>query len=32
MVTVANHATIKKTESVQVDGPTVHWNQKLGAL
>ncbi|KAI9433078.1 hypothetical protein BJY52DRAFT_1422825, partial [Lactarius psammicola] len=31
-VTVANRATIKKTESVQVDGPTVHWNQKLGAF
>ncbi len=31
-VTVINHATMKKTESVQIDGQTVHWNQTLGAL
>ncbi len=31
-VTVTNHATVKKTESVQIDGQTVHWNQRLGAL
>ncbi|KAH8993506.1 hypothetical protein EDB92DRAFT_410865 [Lactarius akahatsu] len=31
-VTVTNHTTTKKTESVQVDGQTVHWNQKLGAF
>ncbi len=31
-VTVTNHATIKKTESVQADAQTVQWNQTLGAL
>ncbi|KAH8987281.1 hypothetical protein EDB92DRAFT_1817965 [Lactarius akahatsu] len=31
-VTVVNHATIQKTKSVQIDGQTVHWNQRLGAL
>ncbi|KAF8268213.1 hypothetical protein EI94DRAFT_1206671 [Lactarius quietus] len=31
-VTVTNHATIKKTESVQIDGQTVHWSQKLEAF
>ncbi|KAH9069788.1 hypothetical protein EDB83DRAFT_2314155 [Lactarius deliciosus] len=31
-VTVTNHTTTKKTESVQVDGQTVHWNQELDAL
>ncbi|KAH9038968.1 hypothetical protein EDB85DRAFT_361772 [Lactarius pseudohatsudake] len=31
-VTLTNHATMKKTESVQIDGQTVHWNQTLGAF
>ena len=31
-VTVTNHATIKKTKGVQIDGQTVHWNQRLAAL
>ena len=30
-VTVTNPVTMK-TKSVQVDGQTVHWNQRLGAL
>src|SRR6266702_7328222 len=31
-VTVTNLATTKKTESVQINGQTVQWNQRLGAL
>jgi len=31
-VTVANGATVKKTESVEIDGQVVQWNQTLGAL
>ena len=33
-VTVTNHATVKKTENVQIDGQgqVVHWNQRLGVL
>src|SRR6266702_1387624 len=31
-VTVTNLVTTKKTESVQINGQTVHWNQRLGAL
>jgi len=31
-VTVTNLVTTKKTESVQINGQTVQWNQRLGAL
>ncbi len=30
-VTVTNYATVKKTESVRIDGQMVHWNQRLEA-
>ncbi|KAI9449451.1 hypothetical protein BJY52DRAFT_1192574 [Lactarius psammicola] len=31
-VTVTSHAVIKKTKCVQIDGQTVHWNQRLGTF
>ncbi len=31
-VTVTGLVTKKKTETVQIDEQTVHWNQTLGAL
>ncbi|KAI9436509.1 hypothetical protein BJY52DRAFT_1217862, partial [Lactarius psammicola] len=31
-VTVVNLATMRKTESVQIDGQMVRWNQRLGAF
>ncbi|KAH8993513.1 hypothetical protein EDB92DRAFT_413107 [Lactarius akahatsu] len=31
-VTITNDTTTKKTKSVRIDGPTVHWDQPLGVF